>query len=88
MAEVDIALIAIKNGVNLRFMNSRKSGGSTRDVGLVKAHGCVNPVYPQPIGAHCEGIVRNRLYFHGQAHDAFVNSLVPADRLVAPHANH
>jgi hypothetical protein len=65
-------------------MNSRKSGGSTRDVGLVKAHGCVNPVYPQPIGVHCEGIVRNRLYFHGQAHDAFVNSLVPADRLSLP----
>ncbi|WP_332775147.1 GNAT family N-acetyltransferase [Polaromonas sp.] len=33
----------------------------------------------QAVGARLEGKARNRLYFHGKPHEAFVNSLIPED---------
>jgi RimJ/RimL family protein N-acetyltransferase len=38
----------------------------------------------QAIGARLEGIARNRLYFRGQPHEAFVNSLIPEDMAQEP----
>jgi RimJ/RimL family protein N-acetyltransferase len=35
-------------------------------------------------GARLEGMLHNRIYLHGIAHDAFMFSLVPADLLPHP----
>lgn len=33
----------------------------------------------QALGARLEGVARNRLYFQGRPHEAFVNALIPQD---------